>query len=96
MNFQVQLTGIRYFVVAAEELHFHRAALRLNVSQPTLTQQIRKLESHVGAQLLVRSTRRVELTSAGSVFLEHSRKILQQLDEAILSPATSARVEKSL
>ncbi|MFZ4213556.1 LysR family transcriptional regulator, partial [Pantoea endophytica] len=80
----------RYFVVAAEELHFHRAALRLNVSQPTLTQQIRRLESQIGAQLLIRSTRRVELTPAGLVFLEHSRKILQHLDEALLSTRLEA------
>ncbi|MCM2446931.1 LysR family transcriptional regulator [Rahnella sp. CG8] len=85
MSYQIQLANIRCFVIAAEELHFRRAAMRLNMSQPTLTQQIRRLEDLTGVQLFIRSTRRVELTPAGIVFLHHSREILLKIDEAILN-----------
>ncbi|MCW8060656.1 LysR family transcriptional regulator [Agrobacterium tumefaciens] len=90
MSYQIEIGSIRCFVVAAEELHFRRAAIRLNMSQPTLSQQIKRLEELMGVQLFIRSTRRVEMTRAGASFLDHAREILLKLDEAILNAKLEA------
>jgi DNA-binding transcriptional LysR family regulator len=66
----------------AEELHFRRAAERLHMSQPPLSQQIRRLEEEVGATLLVRNQRRVELTAAGTAYLARAREILEAVEDA--------------
>ncbi|WP_407208743.1 LysR family transcriptional regulator [Citrobacter sedlakii] len=78
----IELRHLRYFVAVAEELHFGRAAARLNISQPPLSQQIQMLEQHVGARLLARTNRSVALTAAGKQFLADSRQILAQVDDA--------------
>src|SRR3954447_3216207 len=78
----MELRHLRYFVVVAEELHFRRAAERLHMSQPPLSQQIRQLEEEVGAQLLVRTQRKVELTAAGAAFLTRAREILDAVEDA--------------
>jgi len=70
------LEQLRGFVAVADELHFGRAAARLGMTQPPLSRQIQKLERAVGAQLLVRDNRRVNLTAAGSVFLAEARRLL--------------------
>lgn len=75
---------IRYFVALAEECHYGRAAERLRMSQPPLSQQIRLLETELGMQLLTRTTRRVELTEAGRVLYEGAKRALDQLDRSIL------------
>jgi len=78
----MELRHLRYFVAVAEELHFRRAAERLHMSQPPLSQQIRRLEEEVGATLLVRNQRRVELTAAGTAYLTRAREILLAVEDA--------------
>lgn len=84
MNQSLELWSMKCFLALAEELHFGRAAKRLNMTQPTLSQQIRKLESGFGVQLFIRSTRSVELTPSGETFLPLAREALLKLDEAVL------------
>jgi DNA-binding transcriptional LysR family regulator len=86
----VELRQLRYFVAVAEELHFRRAAARLHISQPPLSQQIARLEEELGCQLLTRTRRRVELTAAGEAFLRDARAMLAELDVAV---ATARRID---
>ncbi|WP_426699626.1 LysR substrate-binding domain-containing protein [Rhodanobacter sp. Col0626] len=76
------LRQLRYFVAVSEELSFTRAALRLHLSQPPLSQQIQSLEQDLGVRLLERTKRQVALTEPGRVFLEQARQILAKVDEA--------------
>jgi DNA-binding transcriptional LysR family regulator len=89
----MELRHLRYFVAVAEELHFRRAAERLHMSQPPLSQQIRQLEREVGAQLLLRNQHRVELTASGAAFLERAREILDQVEAAALEARRVQRGE---
>ena len=81
-----QLAG---FIAVAEELHFGRAAERLNMTQPPLSRQIQKLEKAVGAELLERDNRKVQLTPAGTAFLEEARRLLALAERA---PVTARRI----
>ncbi len=74
---------LKYFIAVAEELNIGRAALRLNMSQPPLTRQIQQLEEDLGVQLLVRTTRGVELTPAGAMFLHEARNIRSLTSQAV-------------
>jgi DNA-binding transcriptional LysR family regulator len=73
----VELRHLRYFVAVAEELHFRKAAERLHVAQPAVSEQIRKLEQELGVTLFNRSQRSVALTPAGIAFLEEARHVLR-------------------
>lgn len=72
---------LRYFVAVAEERHFGRAAARLHMAQPPLSQQIKQLEEQLGTPLLTRTTRRVDLTPAGEMFLGRARNLLAELEQ---------------
>jgi DNA-binding transcriptional LysR family regulator len=79
----MELRHLRYFVTLAEELHFGKAAERLHIAQPPLSQQIRQLETELGFELFHRTKRKVELSEAGEVFLIEVQQIFRQLEQAI-------------
>ena len=78
----VEVREARYFIAVAQELSYRRAAERLHMSQPPLSQAIKALEQRLGVQLLRRSTREVALTAAGQVFLDRCRTLLATAEAA--------------
>jgi len=89
-----EISQLRCFVAVAEELHFSRAAQRLNMTQPPLSRQVRLLEHSVGVALLERSSRSVTLTAAGKAFLPEAVRILRLAQEAAVKARRTARGEQ--
>lgn len=87
------LRQLRQFVAVAEELHFGRAAERLRIAQPALSQVVQRLEREIGTPLLERTNRRVRLTDAGAVLLEHARRLLADADDALQAVQRAGRGE---
>src|SRR6266481_538031 len=89
----VELRHLRYFVAVAEMENVSRAALKLHVSQPALSRQIRDLEDELGFSLLERTAKSVRLTDAGRAFLDNARALLQNADEAVTKARAVASAE---
>lgn len=89
----MELRQLRYFVTLAEELHFRRAAERMHIAQPAFSEQIRRLECELGAQLFDRTSHYVRLTEAGALFLDEVRRALAQVDHAAEVAGQAARGE---
>jgi DNA-binding transcriptional LysR family regulator len=91
----VELRHLRYFVAVAEMENVSRAALKLHVSQPALSRQIRDLEEEIGFSLLERTAKSVRLTEAGRAFLQEARALLQSADEAVKKAREIASAEST-
>jgi len=89
----VELRHLRYFVTLAEEMNFDRAAKRLKMSQPPLSQQMKDLERELGVSLLDRSQRSIRLTQAGHMFLGEVKQVLEQVERSIQTAIRADRGE---
>jgi DNA-binding transcriptional LysR family regulator len=86
----VELRHLRYFVAVAEELHFRRAAERLHIAQPAVSEQVRKLEAELGVRLFDRTQRNVALTDAGAALLTQAYRVLRQAEAACVAARSAS------
>src|SRR5277367_3469683 len=93
MNHNLEIRHLRYFIAVAEELHFGRAAMRLHIAQPPLSQQIRRLEEMLGHALLLRTSREVRLTAVGEELLERARYTLKKIEADVAAAQRIGRGE---
>jgi DNA-binding transcriptional LysR family regulator len=93
---QFELRHLRAFLAVADELNFTRAAERLHVAQPALSAQIRQLETQLGCELFVRTTRKVELSPQGALLLDDARAIVERADAAAAKLTAAARGEQGI
>src|SRR5512143_437326 len=90
---QIELRHLRYFTILAQELHFGRAAAKLGIAQPPLSQQIQRLEALLGTRLLDRTSRKVQLSDAGRAFLVETERVLAGMDLAVEAARRAGRGE---
>ncbi|GAA1280009.1 LysR family transcriptional regulator [Planotetraspora silvatica] len=91
---RMETREVEYFVAVAEELHFGRAAERLGIAQPPLSRTIGRLERRLGVRLFERTSRRVDLTDAGGVFLAECRRVLDAMDTAVRQTRRAAQQQR--
>ena len=94
MNAEIELRHLRYFLAVAETLHFSKAAQRLGMAQPPLSQQIKRLEQLIGHRLFDRTTRGVQLTLAGQLLAERARSTIEKVHDDLAQVRRLGRGEE--